>query len=172
MKKLISGLLVLSLIVVGISSVGFAFGGPGGKFNSGGPYYNQQVYNNPLDLTEEQEEKLEDLYEDFFDRREDIIDELRDKNDDLRELVLNETSNNITGLKDEIEKLQNQLLNLRIEHWNELKNILTSEQLEKLEDNGFGIYRSGMYGRGWNNCFSQSQGRPFMNRGRGMGWRY
>ena len=128
MRKLFVGVLVMTLIFGGIGVVS-AFGGPGGNMSYGQqnvqkPYYNQQNVN-PLDLSEEQEEKLEDVQENFWEVREDKREELLEANQELRELYFN------NGEKSEIEKLQEKINSLRTElnqlrynYWNEIKDIV------------------------------------------------
>ncbi|MGM0437678.1 MAG: Spy/CpxP family protein refolding chaperone [Bacillota bacterium] len=158
MRKLFIGVLVMTLIFGGIG-IASAFGGPGGNMgyrqqNVQKPYYNQQNAN-PFDLSEEQEEKIEDVQENFWEIREDKRAELLEANQELRELYFN------NGDKSEIEKsqekvnsLQTELNQSRFNYWNEVKNILTDEQLEELEEGNFGMRlnnnfnNSGAYGPG------------------------
>ena len=168
MKKLFVGVLVMTLIFGGIGVVS-AFGGPGGNMSYGQqnvqkPYYNQQNVN-PLNLSEEQEEKLEDVQENFWEVREDKREELLEANQELKELYFN------NGEKSEIEKLQEKVSSLQTElnqsrynYWNEVKDILTDEQIEELEEGNFGVglnnnfINSGAYGPGMRRSRPGSRG--------------
>ena len=121
MRKLFVGVLVMTLIFGGIGVVS-AFGGPGGNMSYGQqnvqkPYYNQQNVN-PLNLSEEQEEKLEDVQENY---------------------------------------------------WNEVKDILTDEQIVELEEGNFGMglnnnfNNTGAYGPGMRRSRPGQRGPGYCN---------
>lgn len=169
MRKAVTVLLVLGLIVLGFSSIGLAYGGfgmrgPGfNNFNYQRPYWGNQPYNdNPLGLTEEQQEEFLKIQKDFFAKRNDLIDELRNKQYELRKLTLSDaTEVEINKVMDEINSLSEQLNELRLQQWENLKGILTEEQLEKVksyfDENDAGYYgfrggfgRPGFGMRGWN----------------------
>lgn len=133
MRKIFAGILILT-IVFGSIGIANAFGGPGGNMG-----YNQQEVN-PLNLTEEQENKFEDIQENFWENREEKVEELLETNDDLRELYFeNGEKEEIEKLKEKINIIQTELNQLRFNFWDEVRSILTDEQLEELEDSYSGI---------------------------------
>jgi len=148
MKKLFTSVLVLTLIF-GSIGVANAFGGPRGNMgynqqNIQKPYYNQQ--NIDLDLNDDQEEKLEDIQENFWEEREEKSEELMESNEELRELYFNNANKEeIEKLKDKIKTLQTELNQIRFNYLNEVKNILTDEQLNELEESTIGFGMQGNY---------------------------
>ena len=164
MKKILSIVMVLALLVVGFSFSSEAFGGPQGKGNVGGAYGNkgnyqgnysnpsQQYegnYNNPLDLDEGQLEQMEEIREDFFESREKLQEELQEVNYELRQSLLNnENEEVIANLRTKINNLQSDINNQRVSYWEKIQNILTDTQLEELKDleNEYGA--KGNFGRG------------------------
>lgn len=153
MKKVISYVLVLGLLVAGFSMTTSAFGG---SHHERGFNQNRQVsakvgtnYNaNPLELTEEQLDELGDIRDDFFDKREDKREELQETNFDLRELLLNDGSDEkVASHRTKLNNLQSDINNLRINYWKDVKNVLNEEQIaemNKLQEEsgnvGFGIH--------------------------------
>ena len=137
MKKLFASVLVLTLIF-GSIGVANAFGGPSGNMgynqqNIQKPYYNQQDID--LDLSDDQEEKLEEVQENFWEEREEKSEELIESNEELRELYFNNADKEeIEKLQDKIKTLQTELNQIRFNYWNEVKNILTDEQINELEE--------------------------------------
>jgi len=159
MKKIISMVMVLALLVVGFSLSSEAFGGPQSKGNVGGAYGNkgnynnvsQQYegnYNNPLDLDDEQLEQIEEIREDFFENRENLQEKLQENNYELRQALLNnENEEVIANLRTKINNLQSDINNQRVNYWGKIQNVLTDNQLEELKslENEYGAMGFGMY---------------------------
>lgn len=120
LKKIVVIILVLSLAVLGFSSFSLA----DGKFNR-----------NPLDLSEEQQATFKELHEEFNQNIREVSAQLREENLQLRELTLTGgTEEEISQVRQKINLLQNQLLTVRTNFWGSLKEILTPEQLQAIED--------------------------------------
>lgn len=162
LKKIAVYFIVASLLIVGLSSYGFAFGGRGGHgFGMAGHGYmtwgyNQNVYQaNPLDLTEEQQEKLAELQEEFITESNELRSDLWDKQTELHEKIYEGASTQvIDALKVQINKFQEQLLDFQIGHLTKTSDILTDEQLEEVKEfytdnNTFGRVYRGLGGRGF-----------------------
>jgi len=167
MKKIITGLMVLSLIVVGGAGVSLAYGGPEGKgmsrMNDQRPYYeNRQYQNNPFDLSEEELNEFTEIKEEFFEEREELVNNLRENNRQLRELILSGADDEeIANLRNKINVLQNDVMNMRTEQFTGLKEILSDEQIEELID----IDRN--FAQMRNNSGRKGAGRNGSNRGKG-----
>jgi Spy/CpxP family protein refolding chaperone len=203
-KKIISVVMVFSLMVVGMSLTSKAFGGHNGMMGGPGynnqsngyqrPYHNGQQYggysSNPLDLSEEQQDKITDIREKFFEKSIELNEQLQEVNWNLREMIYkNGTSEEITNLRNKMNNLQIELDNLRINYWEDLKEKLTKEQLEKLsefqsEENeqGYGPYQNRGFGQqrmmGPGFSYKRNFGPGYgardgnMRPGFGMGWCY
>ncbi len=166
MKKIITVLMVMTLIFAGVSVVGAARGGfygrggmgPGYSMGYGAGYSGNQ---NHLDLSDEQQEKLQEINENFFAKRDELREQLWDTNQKLKELVYSDTSaEEVDNLRNQINSLQTEMNNLRFSHNDEIKAVLTEEQLTKFEE-----YFNGNPGQ--NN--SQSYGPGFMGGPGGYG---
>jgi Spy/CpxP family protein refolding chaperone len=135
MKKIITGLLALALIVVIAAGVSMAYGGSGGIGMKRLYIENRQYINNPLELSEEEIDKFGEFKEEFFEKRNELTNELRDKNRELSNLILaNASDEEISNLRNEINVLQNNLMNIRTDQLNGIKGMLSDEQLEELLD--------------------------------------
>ena len=152
MKKIIVTTLVLSLVVLGVS-VGTvdAHGGfgRGNRFqdNQVRPYYQQNQA--LIDLEEEQLEELSVIREEFFEKREELVNDLQEKRYELREeLFVDESSDRVTELNEEIVELQKMINQNRDQYIINMKSILSDEQIEVLLENE--DYRLGV-GFGMNN---------------------
>mgnify|MGYP006279676543 FL=1 len=187
MKKIVSVMLVLGLIFIGLNVTSEAFGGPrmmgGPRYNNqrtnGGQrqfYQNNQYANNPLNLSEEQYDKLVEIRNNYFDNRIEISEELQQVNIQIREFIFENGNNeNISNLRTKMINLQNELNNLKINHWEDLKIILTAEQIEEIkefenrnnnsEEYGYN-YHPGMMGFGG---FMRMMPRRFGYRNNGFG---
>lgn len=139
-SKFILSVLAFSLIVLTFSSAVFAFPGYDRRgmmnYHMGYGYYNK-VYEeyNPLDLTEEQQEILSEKREGLIDNYIELGKELRELNIELRALIIsNSDDEDIATLKDKINSLQNDLVDIKSDYWKRLQEVLSDEQLEKLDD--------------------------------------
>ncbi|MTI59890.1 MAG: hypothetical protein FH762_07875 [Firmicutes bacterium] len=155
MRKKIFIIVLMGLVLaLGVSTYSLAYGGPAAWPDHGfmrmhhGPRYQDR---NPLDLTEEQQTQWRELQDEYFFQMEDNHQELFDLNNQLREAVLAGDEGLINGLKDKIDSLENELIDLRVDYWRGLQDILTEEQLLEIEE-GF-----------------DKKGRGFRGRGMGMG---
>ncbi|QTL97168.1 periplasmic heavy metal sensor [Iocasia frigidifontis] len=155
-KKILITALMALILALGVSSYSLAYGGgpafrPGGGFMHYGMHHGPGYQDrNPLDLTEEQQTQLRELQDEHFSQMEDNHQELFDLNNQLREAVFAGGEELISGLKDKIGSLENELTDLRVDYWRGLQDILTEEQLLEMEE--------------WFN-----KGRGFRGRGMGMG---
>lgn len=198
MKKIVFTLSVVSLVFV-LAAVSFAYGGQG---FGGNRLYNQHRYyyngsapgqNNPLNLTEEQIEELRGIRQVFSEERKELVTALRKKQTELRDLVVSGAAAEVLQqLKDDIVSLQQQQIDLRISHWDNMKKVLTNEQAEQLAEylkerpepgnQPYGIFsgrmfmmrdfygqtRGGNFGRGGQMGFYSQMG-PRRGAWRGMG---
>lgn len=153
MKKIIATTLVLSLVVLGISAgLVEAHGGfrQGSRVqdNQARPYYQQDQA--LIELEEEQIERLSELREEFNVKREELVNNLQEKRYELREeIFIDDTSDKVTVLNEEIAVLQNRINENRDQYLVNLKSILNDEQIEVLLENedyrlgaGFGMYNN------------------------------
>ncbi|TDX51432.1 Spy/CpxP family protein refolding chaperone [Orenia marismortui] len=164
MRRSLSFVLVMTM-VLGISVYAFAHGG-GNGFNQGPRNtYRNNNYHDDLNLSREQEDKIEELQDKYYDQMDDLMDDLRDKGRDLRDLYFDKDAkrNEILELQAEVNQLRNQMSILMTEMRLEMRDILTAEQLDLIEDYG-------MMGFGMMNGFGMIDGRGFRGHmgGRGM----
>jgi len=115
MKKVVSLVLVFSLLLVGISSTVSAFGYLDGQNNG------DCVLEGELDLTEIQVEKLMEARDNYEKVRNEIQEKIRDYN---RSGEVNQG---------EIEELRAELETARENYMNQVEEILTEEQFAKIE---------------------------------------
>ncbi|HKL76520.1 MAG TPA: hypothetical protein VJ881_10700 [Halanaerobiales bacterium] len=115
MKKVVSLVLVFSLLLVGISSTVSAFGYLDGQNNG------DCVLEGELDLTETQVEKLMEARDNYEKVRNEIQEKIRDYN---RSGEVNQG---------EIEELRAELETARENYMNQVEEILTEEQFAKIE---------------------------------------
>ncbi|MBM7557562.1 Spy/CpxP family protein refolding chaperone [Halanaerobacter jeridensis] len=182
MKKIVSLVLVLSL-VIGVSALAVAYSGQGPKAGGQQGYrtqgrnnqfqQNRMTWQERLNLSEEQVEKMEELRDEYFDQQYDLRDDREDKREELREMYFDSTANKdeIMNLQQEVNQLRTQLADLRMEHRLEMRNILTTEQLEECEDLGsFG--RRGRRGVGRTGKRGPRANRGHHRGGFGPGMRY
>ncbi len=138
-NKVIFIALVLTVLVFAYSGFGLAFPGNGGgwmmnHFNGYGYSDNLQQDYDPLDLEDQQREALGEEREVYMDKRIELQTELREINFELREiLLLDGTDEEIANLKNKINILQTDLLNLETNYWQGIGEILTVEQIEELK---------------------------------------
>ena len=178
MKKVI-GLGLVILLVVGMSTLVWAHGsyglGANGKPGAGLQYNNNRNYQPGgyqarVDLSEQQEEKMEALEEKYEDKIEDDVDELRDKQEKLHDLYFDKEAarKEIVKVQTEINSLQTKLRELNTEYRLDVRDILSTEQLEESAETGrfgmmsfsdFRAHHQGGFGRGMKGGF----------RGRGPG---
>lgn len=160
MKKLFSLVLVLSLVLGG-SALVFAYSGPQRGYRGEGR--NNQVpqdrmtWEERLDLSDEQAEKIEELRDDHFDKQDELRDDLFDKREELRDMYFDSEAkqDELLSLQEEVNQLQAKLADTRMEHRLEMRSILSDEQLEECADLANFGHRGAQRGRG----FRRTQGR-------------
>jgi Spy/CpxP family protein refolding chaperone len=88
-----------------------------------------------LNLTPEQEAKFEEFRKMHQEEREAFLGQIRNMRLELRDLIKDPKADQkrIDGLIDEMSRLRAEHLKARIQHRNEIRKVLTPEQLEKLE---------------------------------------
>jgi len=148
MKKVIVSTLVLSLIVLGFGAfaveaqMGNKVGGAGNRANNdiNRPAFQQNAQSDidVLDLDEEQAEKVAELKEEHFAERDQLVEKLQTTQKELREEILkNEAEEKINALETEVEKLRAQITQARTDYLNEVKGLLTEEQVQKMVENEY-----------------------------------
>jgi Spy/CpxP family protein refolding chaperone len=129
MKKL--GLLI-AVLVLGVSSA-WGFGGPGGMQGGHGYGMNPNFASN-VNLTDDQKAELQSRHDAFMAEMSPLRDELFGKKMELRELwtKADPSQAKISAKQQEIRELQNQMQERATEYQLECRQLLTSEQREKM----------------------------------------
>lgn len=132
MKKLL-GLGLIVVLVVGVSV--FAFAHDGGHEND----VDEDYYRDELNLSTTQVDKMERIKNKYYERADNIIDDLKEQNHELRELYFTKDNNRnqIIKVREKINQLGDSLFKLRTEVYLDLREILTANQLERMEEHGF-----------------------------------
>lgn len=136
MKK---GLLttIVALVLVGtVSLAAFAYGDGRGR---GGNQMRKSGFFQKLNLSPEQQQKLLEIRQDYQRETQTIRFEMQKKQLELRQLWSASTLNRsaIEAKEKEVTGLRVQLVTKARAMRDKMKNILTAEQLKKLEENGF-----------------------------------
>ena len=129
MKKL--GLLI-AVLILGASSA-WGFGGPGGM--QGGHGYGMNPYfASNMNLTDDQKGQLQSRHEAFMAEMNPLRNELFSKKMELRELWTKANPNQakISAKQQEIRELQNQMQERATEYQLACRQMLTTEQREKM----------------------------------------
>ncbi|GAB6098437.1 hypothetical protein JCM16358_03160 [Halanaerocella petrolearia] len=144
MKRFLSFALVMTL-VLGVSVYAFAHGG-GSNFNQ---VNRNNDYRQDLNLSDEQLDSINHLRDEYQDKMHDLMDDMMDKRDDLRDLYFDKNAkrNEIIEAEKEVNQLRNKMYKLMTEMQLEIRGIMSSEQLEVMEDYGMMGY-GGMMGQG------------------------
>lgn len=137
MKKLATGLLVMTFLVTAFVGMTYA---QGPQAKHGGGYsddaQNYGVGSRQIELTESQIDKMSEYRAEFYNESEEIRDQLRELNWELRDLYMKDVSNEEMGrVKDEIEVLAEEMNEMRTANQEKMQSILTDEQLEMIEEN-------------------------------------
>ncbi|MFW6271247.1 MAG: Spy/CpxP family protein refolding chaperone [Bacillota bacterium] len=134
--KRFSGILAL-ILILGVS--GLVVAHPGGGFRFGfrdDNYDNQETpyYRSDHNFTLEQEDQLAEIEEEYYEKRLNLQDEISEKQYELNDLYYDSevSSSEIKEKQNEVDELRDQLYDLRREEELELREILTSEQLEEI----------------------------------------
>ncbi|MGM0602556.1 MAG: Spy/CpxP family protein refolding chaperone [Bacillota bacterium] len=134
MRKILVGILIVSLALVGVGSSVMAYGGYGMKQSTAAPQRGTGYQ--AVELTESQIDSISELREEFYTETEELRDQLRNLRWDSRDLYVKGASNaEIGALEDEIEVIVEQLAEMREEHQQKIEALLTEEQLEVIENN-------------------------------------
>jgi len=134
MRKILVGILIVSLALVGVGSSVMAYGGYGMKQGTAVPQTGTGYQT--VELTESQIDRISELREDFYTETEELRDQLRNLRWDSRDLYVKGASNEEIGaLEDEIEVIVEKLAEMREEHQQDIEALLTEEQLETIENN-------------------------------------
>ena len=168
MKKVIISTLVLSLIVLGFGAfsveaqMGNKAGGAGNRVNNNQrPSFQQNTQTNVdiLDLDQEQTDKVAEIKEAHFDKRDELVEELQTTQRELRtELLKNESPEKISALEEQVETLRAQIDQARTDYLNEIKTVLTEEQVQKMAENEYrlGLASGNSYGSNNANTYNQT----------------
>jgi len=170
MKRSIIAAGVAMLLIAGLMVAGVAFADPKdntpgpGTGSWGCPYY-QGGPAGTLNLTADQQKKLADLQEKFFEDNDKITDQVIDKQRQLRKLYVAETPNikAIDKAQDEIKALSDKRIALSRDFRNKARALLTAEQLKT---NPYAF----MMGPGFGGGFGPGMMGPGFGGGWGRGW--
>jgi len=163
MKKVIVSTLVLSLIVLGFGAfsveaqIGNKAGGVGNRINN--DIQRPAFQSNVLDLDEEQADQIAEIKESHFDKREQLIEELQTTQKELRtEVLKNESPEKISALEAKVETLRKQIDQARTDYFNEVKTVLTEEQVKMMAENEYrlGLAVGNNYGPNNTNTYNQT----------------
>ncbi|AGB40460.1 hypothetical protein Halha_0484 [Halobacteroides halobius DSM 5150] len=148
MKKFLRFAVVMTL-VLGVSVYAFAHGG-GSNFNQ---INKNNDYPQDLNLSDEQLDSINHLRDEYQDKMHDLMDDIVDKNDNSRDLYFNKNvkRNEIIEAEKEVNQLRNKMYKLMTEMQLKIRDMMSSEQLEIMEDYGMmnfgGIMGQGRGGR-------------------------
>ena len=139
MKKILTGVLVMTFLVTAFVGLTYAHGPQGkGGYNSG---YNANpgdygIGYRQIELTESQLDKISEYREEFYNESEELREKLRDLNWELRDLYMTDASNEEIGaVEDRIEAALEELEQMRAANQEKIESILTEEQLQQIEEN-------------------------------------
>ncbi|MCK8816834.1 periplasmic heavy metal sensor [Natroniella sulfidigena] len=167
MNKRIVSLVVVLTLLVGFSALGY--GMMSGRNHRG---YEERGWDG-LDLSQEQSEEIDRLTEDHYRQARELSYELRDKRYELRELYFDaEVSNSrIEKQQAEVEQLERELDALRADYQLALRDILNTEQLDRMSDSKYmmgGMSEFDCPGYSERGSYSSHMGRG--HHGGMMGW--
>ena len=125
-------------------------------------------WRNDVNMTDDQDERLADIQEKYWDKSEAIMDSIADKQDQLEKIYRDDSPNytKADALEDDIYDLNRELIELRRNYRDEARGVLTDEQLSEYPNAFFGGYGMG-YGRGYGMGYGMGYGKGF---GYGMGY--
>jgi len=137
-------------------------------------------WRNNVTMTDDQNERLGDIQDRYWERTEAIRDEIADKQDQLDEIYRDDTPNltRADALEDDIYDLNRELIELRRDYRDEARGVLTDEQLSEYP---YAFYGGGPgmgygYGRGAGMGYGRGSGMGYgmgSNTGFGRGcWRW
>lgn len=147
MNKKLLAIATALVLILGIAGAAFAATATGTSSATANNQWRSPLQD--LNLTDDQLSKLRELRTEFFNKTQEIRSELQKKMFELSNLYLsnNPDQSQIEAKRAEIEKLQNQLNEMRKESSQELSSILTKEQLAQIA--GERLFGMGMgFGRG------------------------
>ena len=157
---------MVALLILGVAAVAMA--APCVGMGSGRSSITQ------LDLTDEQYSKLQELHKEYYEERQALMSQMRDINFNLKNMYLQKDPDEkaIEAQQKKAEKLKQQIIQLREKQRNNVSEILTKEQQEKLEElrgpsMGRGVgsgNRRGGFGQGVCKCQGEGRGMGRMGR--------
>ncbi|RCW47773.1 MULTISPECIES: Spy/CpxP family protein refolding chaperone [unclassified Halanaerobium] len=186
MRKILVGILIVSLALFGVGSSVMAYGGYGMNRGTAAPQVGTGYQS--VELTENQIDRISELREEYYNETDELRDQLRNLRWNLRDLYLKGASNEEIGaIENEIEVIVEKLAKMRGKHQQDIEALLTEEQLQEIENNrnnfgqrfeardygrfdahygphgsyGPGIRGRNFFGRGNYNNFGHWMGRGF-----------
>lgn len=153
---------LVAILILGVTAVAFA--APLGQKLGVRP----GICSN-LDLSDEQYSKMQTIHENYFEEHQDLRNQISKEIFELKNIYLQKDPDKeaIKQKEDKIEKLREQMNELRNQKFNDVNSILTKEQQEKIQDlrnnpNTQGLRRGMGSSRGF--CNGQGQGRGMRGR--------
>jgi Spy/CpxP family protein refolding chaperone len=169
MRKILSFVLAMTL-VLGVSVYAFAHGGGNGFAQDPRINHRNNNFRDELNFSNQQKDQIQELQDKYHDQMDDLMDDMRDKSRDLRDLYFDKgAKDDILKLQAEVNQLRDKMAMLMAEMKLEIRDILTAEQLELMEEHGmmgFGM----MHGRGFGGNMGGMMGGHMMHGNRIMGW--
>jgi Spy/CpxP family protein refolding chaperone len=125
--------LIVALVVLGWSSA-WAFGGPWGGMQGGPGCGMNPCFGSNMNLTDAQKAQLQPKHDSFMTEMSPLRDELFSKKMELREMwkKANPSQAEISAKQQEIRAIQTQMQEKATEYQLECRQMLTPEQLEKM----------------------------------------
>lgn len=159
--KIIKNLTITALMLMGLTFTAYAQGGPGkgmgmhGNGHKNGPKIHNSCQNIP-DLTEEQKNKIEDLKIKHMAKCNEYKNQMMEKRARLHSLTSgdNVDMEKAEQVSAEIANLKEKMLKERINHRNEIRNLLTEEQKVYFDSHRTGHRKMG------NKCHRGKSHRP------------
>ncbi|WP_408956592.1 Spy/CpxP family protein refolding chaperone [Natroniella sp. ANB-PHB2] len=135
MKRTI-GLVLVMVLILGMSSVVFGYGRVGIR---GHMMSDSEFSNNYLDLSTEQLAEMRALEDEYYQQTRKLNDQLRRKRDNLRYLYSQSdvSRDELAQLQEKVNFLRQELSHLRDEYQLAKRDILSTEQLERMSRTGF-----------------------------------
>jgi len=170
MKRILTITIILALAL----TAGMALAAdPAG---SDGSTWAPWCWRNDINMTDDQNERLADIQEKYWEKSEAIMDSIDNKQDQLQIIYRDDNPNYTKAdtLEDDIYDLNRELIELRRDYRDEARGILTDEQLSEYPEAFYGGYGMGYgmgYGRGHGMGYGMGYGKGYGGGyGRGCGW--
>jgi len=166
-------LLTITILVALVLTAGMALAEP---TDSSGDTYAPLCWRNDITMTEDQNQRLSDIQEKYWEKFEAVMDSIADKQDELDNIYRNDNPDytKADALEDEIFDLRRELIELRRSYRDEARSVLTDEQLSEYPDAfcaGCGMGSGRGNGMGYGMGYGKGHGGGYgMGAGRGC-WR-